>query len=124
MPEAELDLLQRGLTLVGQLGERPPEVCPAIWRPIPAAWWRTVSNTASVMLWPVRREEGLGLVPETEDEKRLRARIAAGRARLIACGYEVTEPDESELSGMTVVEILHRGRERARARWEQRARAR
>ena len=65
-------------------------------------------------------EEGLGLVPETEDEKRLRARIAAGRARLIACGYQVTEPDESELSGMTVVEILHRGRERARARWEQR----
>jgi hypothetical protein len=64
-------------------------------------------------------EEGLGLLPPTEDEKRLHARIEAGRARLIGSGYQVTEPDESELAGMTVTEILQRGRQRARASWEQ-----
>ena len=63
-------------------------------------------------------EEGLGLVPETEQEKRLRARLEAARARMAAWGYPVTQPDENELSGMTIVEILHRGRERARANWE------
>ena len=63
-------------------------------------------------------EAGWGLVPETEDEKRLRTRIEAGRARLVACGYQVTEPVESELRGMTITETLQRGRERARARWE------
>ena len=60
-------------------------------------------------------EEGLGLLPETEDEKRLRARIEAGRARLIASGYQLTQPLESELAGMAVGEILQRGRQRARA---------
>jgi hypothetical protein len=64
-------------------------------------------------------EAGWGLVPETEEEKRLRARLEAGRARLVACGYQVTEPVESEFRSMTVTEILHRGRDRARARWEQ-----
>jgi hypothetical protein len=64
----------------------------------------------------LRRPRVPGLVPETEDEKRLRARIEAGRARLAACGYQVTETVETELRGMTIIEILHRGRERARGR--------
>ena len=63
-------------------------------------------------------EEGFGLGPQTEEEKRLRARLAAARARMAAAGYPVTEPDESELRGMTIIEILHRGRERARLQAE------
>ena len=63
-------------------------------------------------------EEGLGLGPETEDEKRLRARLEAGLARLVAAGYQVKESDESELRGMTIIEILHRGRDRARLQAE------
>ena len=65
-------------------------------------------------------EEGLGLIPETEDEKRLRARLEAARARMAALGYDVTETDENELRGMTIIEILHRGRERARVEQIQR----
>ena len=64
-------------------------------------------------------EEGLGLIPQTEEEKRLRARLEAARARLAACGYQITEPDENELRGMTISEILQRGRQRARLRGEQ-----
>ena len=64
-------------------------------------------------------EAGWGLVPQTEDDRRLRARLEAGRARLVTCGYQFTEPVESQLSAMTVSEILQRGRERARLRGEQ-----
>ena len=64
-------------------------------------------------------EEGLGLIPQTEDEKRLRARLEAARARMAAVGYDVTETGESELRGMTIIEILDRGRDRARAQCEQ-----
>jgi hypothetical protein len=44
-------------------------------------------------------EAGWGLVPETEDEKRLRARLEAGRARLVACGYRVNRAGRKRAPG-------------------------
>ncbi len=43
-------------------------------------------------------EAGWGLVPETEDEKRLRARLEAGRARLVASGYRSLHPQARKLA--------------------------
>ena len=69
-------------------------------------------------------EEGFGLVPETEDDRRLRERLEAGRRRVAEarargeCGGPVGEAIRSETvnlrRGMTVVDILILGRERAR----------
>ena len=75
-------------------------------------------------------EEGFGLVPETEDDRRLRERLEAGRRRLAAARAsgeysgpagqgQVPDRADSErkaISGMTMIEILQQGRERARAR--------
>ena len=65
-------------------------------------------------------EVGAGLV-ETAESRRareeleiLRQRIAAGRVR---AGLSPSkDEDEEDLSGLTVVEILNRGRQRARER--------
>ena len=58
-------------------------------------------------------EQGWGLTPETEQDRRLGARMEAARARLEAWGYQVSDSVESELCGMTITEILRRGLSRA-----------
>ena len=73
-------------------------------------------------------EEGFGLVPETEEGQRLRERLEAWHRRLLEArargDYDGPIPQDSQdrseeernaLSRMTIVEILERGRERARA---------
>jgi hypothetical protein len=66
-----------------------------------------------------RLEDRLGLGPETEDDRRLRERLQNARRRI--AGWRASQglsPDErqrEDLSGLTIVEILHRGRARARA---------
>jgi hypothetical protein len=64
-------------------------------------------------------EVGAGFI-ETEESRRtrelvetIRRRRAARRARE---GLPAEEPDEDDLSGLTLTDILHRGRARARAR--------
>jgi hypothetical protein len=54
-------------------------------------------------------EEGLGLTPETEADRRLGARMEAARARLEAWGYQVPDSVEGELRCMSLTEILQRG---------------
>ena len=82
-------------------------------------------------------EAGWGLVPETEDDKRLRERLEAGRRRVAAArasgeyGDAVGQdqvPDRADsecraISAMTIVRILQQGRERARAQAEELPRA-
>lgn len=67
-------------------------------------------------------EDRFGLAPETEFERRLRVRIEAGRRRLAEahqrgewCG-SVDDDKGEDLAGLSVVEILHRGRARVLAR--------
>ena len=63
-----------------------------------------------------RLEDNLGLV-EIEFTQQLLARIEDGRPRVAEWrpreGLPPQEPDKEDLSGLTIVEILHWGRERA-----------
>jgi len=68
-------------------------------------------------------EDRFGLAPETEFDRQLRLRIEAGRRRVAEARErgELSSPiydyDEKEdLTGLSVIEILHRGRARAVAR--------
>jgi hypothetical protein len=76
-------------------------------------------------------EEGLGLLPETEEDRRLWERLEAGRRRMAEArgSGEYDEgpvpqdqargrdrSDRRSFSDKTIVEILNQGRERARAR--------
>ena len=67
-----------------------------------------------------RLEEGFALGPETEQDRQLRERIKAAHRRAAERrareGLPPEEPDEEDLSGLTLTEILHRGRARARAK--------
>ena len=69
-----------------------------------------------------RLEEGFGLGPETEDDRRLRERLESARRRVaeqrVRGGLPPEEPDEAQredLTGPTTAEILQRGRARAHA---------
>ena len=63
-------------------------------------------------------EHGFRLGPETESERQLRAQIEEGRRRVAearARGVlppETSENDREDLSGLSIEEILHRGRAR------------
>jgi hypothetical protein len=57
-----------------------------------------------------RLERGLGLV-ETERTRYLAARLEDARRRMARLGYPERTPED--LSGLTVEQILNRGRERA-----------
>jgi len=67
----------------------------------------------------LRLENGLGLGPETESERRLHARIEEGRRRVAdarARGdlppLDTADNQREDVSGLTVTEILNRGRAR------------
>ena len=69
-----------------------------------------------------RLEEGFGLGPETEEDRRLRERlekfrrrIAERRAREGLPPLETDEHQREDLRGLTIVQILQRGRARAHA---------
>jgi hypothetical protein len=63
-----------------------------------------------------RLEDRFGTV-ETEHTRQLLAQLEAGRRRVAEWrareGLPPEEPDKEDLSGLTIVEILHWGRERA-----------
>jgi hypothetical protein len=69
-------------------------------------------------------ERGFGLGPETEDDRRLRERLETARRRAAERrareGLPPLETDDQreDLRGLTIVEILQRGRARAHARNE------
>jgi hypothetical protein len=67
-------------------------------------------------------EERLGLQPETEFNRGLRERLKTLRRRTaerrVREGLPPEDPDEEDLSGLTLTEILHRRCARARARAE------
>ena len=64
-----------------------------------------------------RLEDRFGTV-ETVHTRQLLAQLEAGRRRVAEWrareGLPPEEPDKEDLSGLTIAEILHRGRERAR----------
>ena len=69
-----------------------------------------------------RLEEGFGLGPETEEDRRLRERLESSRRRAAAVRVreglpplEAHERQREDLTGLSVIEILHRGRARAHA---------
>jgi hypothetical protein len=69
-----------------------------------------------------RLEEGLGLGPETEHDRRLREqlekfrrRAAERRAREGLPPVEADERQREDLTGLSIVQILQRGRARAHA---------
>lgn len=56
-------------------------------------------------------EEQFGVRPETEADTRLRERIKAGRRRVAEFyGRPYAEPEPKDLSGLSIAEILGRGR--------------
>jgi hypothetical protein len=61
-------------------------------------------------------EETLGLGPETEQQKYLRQRLDAARKRMESYGYRFTPTPRKELAGLTMAEILNRGRDRVAAK--------
>jgi len=68
-------------------------------------------------------EGRLGLAPETEFDRQLRARIEAGRRRLAEAKERgewsgpIDDDQGEDLAGLSVIDILNRGRERvARAK--------
>ena len=65
-------------------------------------------------------EDRFGPPVETASTRRLRERIEAGRRRVAQWreqkGISVRDQDGENLSGLSVTEILHRGRARALAR--------
>ena len=69
-----------------------------------------------------RLEERCGLVETGESQRSrelletLRRRVAARRAREGYQGADIAAGEREDLSGLTVIEILQRGRERARQR--------
>jgi hypothetical protein len=69
-----------------------------------------------------RLEEGFGLGPETEENRRLRERLETARRRTaerrVREGLPPLETDErlgEDLTGLSIVQILQRGRARAHA---------
>ena len=60
-------------------------------------------------------EQTLGLGPETEQQRYLRQRLDAARTRMESYGYRFTPTPPDELAGLTMAEILNRGRNRAAA---------
>ena len=63
-----------------------------------------------------RLEERLGPSVETQETRHLRARLEAARLR---CGLKPIPPERlAELRHMSIVAILHSGRQRAGARHE------
>ena len=65
-----------------------------------------------------RLEDRLGFGPETEDHRRLRERLVSARRRLAEWRAHERLPPEEErqhenLTGLSIVDILHRGRARA-----------
>jgi hypothetical protein len=68
-------------------------------------------------------EDRFGLAPETEFDRQLRERIEAGRRRVAEArergelsGPIYEDEEKEDLTGLSVMEILHRGRARAVAR--------
>ena len=64
-------------------------------------------------------EQRLGLGPETEDQRRLRERLESARRRIAESRASKGLPPEAEhqqedLKGLSIVEILQRGRAPAR----------
>ena len=69
-----------------------------------------------------RPEEGFGLGPETEEDRRLRERLESSRRRVAGVwvreGLPPVEADEhqrDDSTGLSIVQILQRGRARAHA---------
>ena len=66
-------------------------------------------------------EDGFGLGPETESERQLRARIEEGRRRVAELRARgelppaTSQHDLDDLSGLSILDILQRGRARAHA---------